>query len=107
MPTSKGLKGLMIVAALLAGGTSLARAQNAITRYLDMRYLEMPDAQPVAQPGYVGAKEPSAPPGIVAHHRSLYMYVPPRRSSHHAQKNNSGPERAVDSRILSGAVFQI
>ena len=85
MPTSKGLKGLMIVAALLAGGTSLAMAQNAITRYLDMRYLEMPDAQPV-QPGYVGAKEPSAPPGIVAHHRSLYMYVPPRRSSHHTQK---------------------
>jgi hypothetical protein len=83
MPTSKGLKGLMIVAALLAGGTSLAMAQNAITRYLDMRYLEMPD---VAQPGYVGAQEPSAPPGIVAHHRSLYMYAPPRRSSHHTQK---------------------
>jgi hypothetical protein len=88
MTTSKGLKGLMIVAALLAGGTSLAMAQNAITRYLDMRYLEMPDAQPIAQPGYVGAKEPSAAPGIVAvtHHRSLYMYVPPRRSSHHTQK---------------------
>jgi len=92
MPTSKGLKGLMIVAALLAGGTSLAMAQNAITRYLDARYLEILDmvapgyAQPVAQPRYVGAKEPSAPLGMVAHHKSLYMYVPPRRSSHHTQK---------------------
>ena len=53
------LKSLTIVAVLLAGGTSLAMAQNAITRYLDMRYLEMPDAQPVAQPGYVGRASPS------------------------------------------------
>jgi hypothetical protein len=95
MTTLKGLKGLMIVAALLAGGTSLAMAQNAVTRYLDARYLEILDmvapeyAQPVAQPGYVGAEEPRLRSGNmlrVTHHRTLYMYAPPRRSSHHAQK---------------------
>ena len=47
------------------------------------------------QPGYVevsGAEEPSAAPGYIAatHHTSMYMYVPPHRSSHHTQKMAPG-----------------
>jgi hypothetical protein len=117
------LKIITIVAALLAGGTSLALAQNGLPTggdppvaggaagnpitnpgyyggyYATGGYIAAPGyvvpgyvmpgyAQPVAQPGYVGAEEPSAAPGTVAvtHHRSMYMYVPPHRSGHRAQK---------------------
>ena len=47
MPTSKGLKGLMIVAALLAGGTSLAMAQSG----LPWEYIVAPGVF-IARPGY-------------------------------------------------------
>ena len=128
------LKSLTIVAAILAGGTALAMAQNGPATggeppvaggaggnplngyygyYATGGYLAAPGyapgyvtpgyvapgyaapgyappgyAQPVAQPGYVGAEEPSAAPGYITatHHRSMYMYVPPRRSSHHTQR---------------------
>jgi hypothetical protein len=123
-------KSLTIVAALLAGGTSLAMAQNGLPTggeppvaggaagnpitnpgyyggyYATGGYIAGPGyavpgyvvpgyvvpgyvvpgyAQPVAQPGYVGAEEPTATTGTVTvtHHRSTYMYVPPR---HHTQK---------------------
>ena len=124
-----------IVAALFAGGTSLAMAQNglptgseppvaggaagnpvtnpgyysgyyatggyiaspgyavpgyavpgyAVPGYVAPGYAAPGYARPVAQPGYVGAEEPTAEPGAVrvTHHRSTYMYVPPR---HRAQK---------------------
>ena len=132
MTTLKVLKGLTIVAALLAGGTSLAMAQNGLPTgneppvaggaagnpitnpgyysgyYATGGYIAAPApgyaapayaapgyaapgyvapgyAAPAAQPGYAGAEEPSAAPGTVrvTHHRSTYMYVPPR---HHTQK---------------------
>ena len=124
-----------IVAALFAGGTSLAMAQNGLPTgseppvaggaagnpitnpgyysgyYATGGYIASPGyavpgyaapgyaapgyvapgyaapgyARPVAQPGYVGAEEPTAAPGTVRvmHHRSTYMYVPPR---HRTQK---------------------
>ena len=119
------LKNLTIVAALLAGGASLAMAQNGLPTgseppvaggaagnpvtnpgyysgyYATGGYIASPGyavpgyaapgyavpgyaapgyAGPVAQPGYVGAEEPTAAPGTVrvTHHRSTYMYVPPR-----------------------------
>jgi hypothetical protein len=117
------LKSFTIAAALLAGGTLLAMAQNGLPtggeppiaggaagnpitnpgyyggyyatggyiaapgypapRYVPPGYVAPGYAQPVAQPGYVGAEEPTAAPGTVAvtHHRSMYMYVPPHRSS--------------------------
>lgn len=111
------LKNITIVAALLAGGTSLAIAQNGIPTggeppvaggaggnpitnpgyyggyYATGGYIAAPGyvvpgyAEPIAQPGYVGAEEPSAAPGFaVTHHRSMYMYVPPHRSAHRTQK---------------------
>jgi len=60
----------------------------AVPGYVAPGYVVPGYAQPVAQPGYVGAEEPSETAGHVAvtHHRSMYMYVPPRRSSHHTQK---------------------
>jgi len=112
------LKSLTIVAAALAGGTSIAMAQGpatggyppvaggaggnpitnpgyyggypatggyiAVPGYAVPGYVAPPGyAQPAAQPGYVGAEEPSEALGHVAttHHRSMYMYVPPHRSS--------------------------
>ena len=129
------LKTLTIVAALFAGGTSLAMAQNGLPTggeppvaggaagnpitnpgyysgyYATGGYIASPGyavpgyaapgyavpgyaapgyavpgyaapgyAGPVAQPGYVGAEEPTAAPGTVrvTHHRSMYMYAPPR-----------------------------
>jgi hypothetical protein len=117
------LKSLTIVAVLLAGGTSLAMAQNGLPTggeppvaggaagnpitnpgyyggyygtggyiaapgYVVPGYVAPGYAQPVAQPGYVGAEEPSEAAGHIAatHHRSMYMYVPPHRSGHHTQK---------------------
>ena len=133
------LKNITIVAALLAGGTSLAIAQNGLPTggqppvaggaagnpitnpeyygyyatggyigapgyvvpgpgyvvpgyvapgYVAPGYVAPGYAEPVAQPGYVGAEEPSAAPGTVAvtHHRSMYMYAPPHRSGHRTQK---------------------
>ena len=129
------LKTLTIVAALFAGGTSLAMAQNGLPTgseppvaggaagnpitnpgyysgyYATGGYIASPGyavpgyavpgyaapgyavpgyaapgyAGPVAQPGYVGAEEPTAAPGTVrvTHHRSTYMYAPPR---HRTQK---------------------
>src|SRR6516162_2927524 len=113
------LKTLTIVAALFAGGTSLAMAQNGLPTggeppvaggaagnpitnpgyysgyYATGGYIASPGyavpgyavpgyaapgyAVPVAQPGYVGAEEPTAAPGTVrvTHHRSTYMYAPP------------------------------
>jgi hypothetical protein len=110
------LKSLTIVAAALAGGTSIAMAQglptggyppvaggaggNPITNpgyygggyYATGGYIAAPGyavpgyvAPPgYAQPGYEGVEEPSEALGHVAttHHRSMYMYVPPHRSSH-------------------------
>ena len=100
-------KSLTIVAALLAGGTSLAMAQsglptggeppvaggaagNPITNpgyyggyYATGGYIAAPG---YVVPGYVGAEEPSAEPGYVMPPHRLYMYAPPRRSSHHTQK---------------------
>jgi len=109
------LKTLTIVAALFAGGTSLAMAQNGLPTggeppvaggaagnpitnpgyysgyYATGGYIASPGyavpgyaapgyAGPMAQPGYVGAEEPTAAPGTVrvTHHRSMYMYAPPR-----------------------------
>src|SRR5215469_17275579 len=115
MTTLKTLKTLAIVAALFAGGTSLAMAQNGLPTggeppvaggaagnpitnpgyysgyYATGGYIASPGyavpgyaapgyAGPMAQPGYVGAEEPTAAPGTVrvTHHRSTYMYAPPR-----------------------------
>jgi hypothetical protein len=115
------LKSITIVAALLAGGTSLAIAQNGLPTggdppvaggaagnpiinpgyyggyYVTGGYIAAPGyvvpgrvmpgyAEPVAQPGYVGAEEPAGPTVVVTHHRSMYMYVPPHRSGHRTQK---------------------
>jgi hypothetical protein len=102
------LKSLMVVAALLASGSTLAVAQNGLPtggeppvaggangNPLTPGFDQAPGAyvgQPgyfvapayVAQPGYL--EEPGNAPvqGPVAatHHRSIYMYVPPHRSSH-------------------------
>jgi hypothetical protein len=116
------LKSFTIVAAVLAGGTSLVMAQNGLPTGGEPPvaggaagnpitnpgyysgyyggYIAAPGyaepvpppgyvgagyAQPVPPPGYVGAEAPSAAPGTVTvtHHRSTYMYVPPR---HRTQK---------------------
>jgi hypothetical protein len=102
------LKSLTIVAALLAGGSSLAMAQNglptggeppvaggangnpaapgfdqapgAYTGYMAPGY-----GAPayIAEPGYVESGRAPAPgPVHRAHHGSMYMYVPPHRSAH-------------------------
>jgi hypothetical protein len=100
------LKNLTIVAALVAGGTSLAMAQgpgtgdyppvaggaggNPITNpgyyggyYATGGNIAVPGyvvpGYVAPQPGYVGAEEPSEALGHTAttHRRSMYMYAPP------------------------------
>jgi len=97
------LKSLTTVVALLAGGTSLAIAQNGLPTggeppvaggaagnpitnpgyyggyYPTGGYIAAPG---YVVPGYVGAEEPSAEPGYVVAPRRIYMYVPPHRRSH-------------------------
>jgi hypothetical protein len=94
MTTAKGLKGLTIVAALLAGGTSLAMAQGPGTGAYPP-VAGGAGGNPITNPGYYGGYYATggytAAPGyavpVAPHHRrSMYMYVPPRRSSHHTQK---------------------
>jgi len=102
------LKTLTIVAALVAGGTSLALAQNGLPTgdqspvaggangnsavpgpAYSGYYLEAPGY--AAQPGYVGQSETAATPRRAAtvHHRSMYMYAPGRGSSAHPHKKSS------------------
>jgi hypothetical protein len=87
------LKGLTIVAALLAGGTSLAMAQGPGTGAYPP-VAGGAGGNPITNPayyggyyatgGYIGAPGYAVP--VAPHRRSLYMYAPPRRSSHHTQK---------------------
>ena len=86
MTTAKGLKGLTIVAALLAGGTSLAMAQGPATGGYPP-VAGGAGGNPATNPHYigVGAKGGYGLP-VAPHHRSLHMYAPKHRSSHHTQK---------------------
>jgi hypothetical protein len=86
MTTAKGLKGLTIVAALLAGGTSLAMAQGPATGGYPP-VAGGAGGNPATNPHYigVGAKGGYGLP-VAAHHRSTHMYAPKHRSSHHTQK---------------------
>jgi hypothetical protein len=110
------LKTLTIVAALLAGGTSLALAQNGLPTGGESPvaggangnsavpgpaypavtapgysgyYLEAPGY--AAQPGYVEESGTAAIPRRAAtvHHRSMYMYAPAQGSSAHPHKKSS------------------
>jgi hypothetical protein len=84
MTTAKGLKGLTIVAALLAGGTSLAMAQGPATGGYPP-VAGGAGGNPATNPHYIGVGAnggyglPVAP-----HHGSKYMYAP--RRHHHTQK---------------------
>jgi hypothetical protein len=96
------LKGLTIVAAFLAGGSSLAVAQNGLPTGGEPPVAGGANGDPIAPgfdqapgaPGY-GAPAYIAEPGYVqsgavpvpgrvhpVHHRNIYMYVPPHRTSH-------------------------
>ena len=110
------LKTLTIVAALLAGGTSLALAQNGLPTGgqspvaggangnsavpgpaypavpglgYSGYYLEAPGY--AAQPGYVEESGTAVTPRRAAtvHHRSMYMYAPAQGSSAHPHKKSS------------------
>jgi hypothetical protein len=94
MTTFRGLKCLTIVAALLAGGTSLAMAQNGQPTGAYPPVAGGAAGNPITNPefyggyyatgGYITAPAYAVP--VAAHHRRMYMYAPPRRSSHHTQK---------------------
>ena len=83
------LKSLTIVAALLAGGTSLAMAQGPGTGAYPP-VAGGAGGNPITNPGYydysTGGYIAAPGPGYVAPGRSMYMYAPPRRSTHHKQK---------------------
>ena len=96
------LSTLAIVAALFAGGTSLAMAQNGPATggespvaggaagnpaWGSENTASVPGTGPayIAQPGYVGT---AAPRVHRVHHRSTYMYVPPQRT-HKVTHNTS------------------
>jgi hypothetical protein len=99
------LKGLTIIAALLAGGSSLAMAQNGLPTGGEPPVAGGGNGNPavpgfnqapgapgygapayIAQPGYLESG-PAPSPGRVhaVHHRNIYMYAPPHRTGH-AQK---------------------
>ena len=84
MTTFKGLKGLTIVAALLAGGTSLAMAQGPATGGYPP-VAGGAGGNPATNPGYIGSGPGYGLP-VAPHRRSTYMYAPQRRGTHHTQK---------------------
>jgi hypothetical protein len=105
------LKGLTIVAAFLAGGSSLAMAQNGLPTGGEPPVAGGTNGDPIAPgfdqaPGAPGYAAPAyiAEPGYVqsgavpvpgrvhpVHHRNIYMYVPPHRTSHvHKIAPNAG-----------------
>ena len=110
------LKTLTIVAALLAGGTSLALAQNGLPTGGESPvaggangnsavpgpaypagpgfgysgyYLEAPGYS--TQPGFIEEPGTAATPrrAAAAHHRSMYMYAPVQGGSAHPHKKSS------------------
>jgi hypothetical protein len=88
MTTAKGLKGLTIVTVLLAGGITMAQGPGT-GAYPPVA--GGAGGNPITNPGYYATGGYTAAPGhavpVAPHHRrSLYMYAPPRRSSHHTQK---------------------
>jgi hypothetical protein len=83
------LKSITIVAALLAGGTSLAIAQNGLPTGGEPPVAGGAAGNPITNPGYYGGYYATG--GYVAApraHRSMYMYAPQRRSSHHHTQNH-------------------
>ena len=85
MTTLKVLKGLTIVAALLAGGTSLAMAQGPATG----GYPPVAGGaagNPATNPHYIGVGAHGGYGLPLAPHHHMHMYAPKRRSSHHTQK---------------------
>jgi len=96
------LKSLTIVAALLAGGSSLAIAQNGLPTGGEPPVAGGANGNPgapgfdqapgaytgyapayIAEPGYVASgSAPASGPVHRVHHGSMYMYVPPHRSTH-------------------------
>jgi hypothetical protein len=101
MTTFRGLKGLTIVAALLAGGTSLAMAQNGQPTGAYPPVAGGAAGNPITNPGFYGGYYATggyiAAPGyavpVAPHRRSLYMYAPPRHSSHHTQRITPAPNQ--------------
>jgi hypothetical protein len=85
------LKTLTIVAALLASGTSLAMAQNGQPTGAYPPVAGGAGGNPITNPGYYrGYYLPGgyiAAPGYAAPGRRMYMYAPPRRSTHRKQTN--------------------
>jgi hypothetical protein len=73
------LKSLAIGAALLAGGTSLAIAQNGPATGGEPPVAGGAGGNPILDYGY-GA--PAAAPRVHSVHHRTYMYVPPHRGSH-------------------------
>ena len=105
------LKGLTIVAAFLAGGSSFAMAQNGLPTGSEPPVAGGANGNPaapgpyqapgapgyaapayIAEPGYVQSGAVPAPGRVHAvHHRNIYMYVPPHRTGHaHKIAPNSG-----------------
>jgi hypothetical protein len=83
------LKSFTIVAALLVGGTSLAMAQGPATGGYPP-VAGGAGGNPITNPefygGYYATGGYITAPAFAPHHRRMYMYAPPRRSSHHTQK---------------------
>jgi hypothetical protein len=75
------LKSLMIAAALLAGGISLAMAQNGPATGNEPPVAGGGGGNPIVDYGY-GAPAYAAAPRVHSVHHRTYMYAPPHRSSH-------------------------
>jgi hypothetical protein len=75
------LKNITIVAALLAGGTSLAIAQNGLPTGGEPPVAGGAGGNPIVDYGYGTPGYVAAPRVHSVHHRT-YMYVPPHRSAH-------------------------
>jgi hypothetical protein len=85
MTSLKGLKGLTIVAALLAGGTSLAMAQGPATGGYPP-VAGGAGGNPTTNRHYIGVGARGGYGLPVAPHHRMHMYAPKRHSSHHTQK---------------------
>jgi len=79
------LKNLTIVAVLLAGGTSLAMAQNGLPTGAEPPVAGGAAGNPITNPGYYGGYYATGAYRYAVPRR-MYMYAPPRRSGHHTQK---------------------
>ena len=87
------LKSFTIVAALLAGGTSLAMAQNGLPTGGEPPVAGGAGGNPILNSGYgaySGYGAPAAAPRVHRASHRMYMYDPPHRGSHKHRITPSG-----------------